>query len=146
MSRSDPVFSWPESHSSILALAAEGEGSATAGLRKEKDAPSSTLEIGNVIVSTAGMPPQLPSLSPVTDMAIDGNSTCSLGTEHMDHRYLDAIVVEHSAVGHTSSSIVEVPSSPTPILNDFPSIGTLLSFDSAVILPDHISLLLESHS
>ena len=112
----------------------------------EKDAPSSTLEIRNDIMSTADIPPQLPSLSPVIDISIDGNSTCSLGTEHMDHRPLDAIVVEHTAVGHTSSSDVEVPSSPTPILNDFLPIGTLLSLDSAVTLSDHLSLFLESHS
>ena len=124
---------------SIPATTAEGQGSA-------KDASHSTLGAREEVTATADIPPQLLSLAPVSDVAIDDPSKRSLGTEHIEQRPPYAIVVEHSAFSHTLSNDVEVPSSPTPILKDFLPIGTLLSLDSAVTLSDHLSLFLESHS
>ena len=100
------------------------------------------------ITATTDLPSQLPSPPPVTDIVTDGPSTRSLGTEHIEHRPPDAIVVEHTAVGHTPSSDVEVPSSPspTPVLDDFLPIGMLLPLDSSVALSEHASFSLESHS
>ena len=85
--RPDPVFSSLESHSSILVTAAKGEGSAKAGLSMEQNASYPT---SADITATADIPPQLPSPSPATDVAIDGPSTRSLGSEHIEHRPLDS--------------------------------------------------------
>ena len=83
------------SHSYILATASEGEGSTKAGTSME--------EVHEEITVTADIPPppQASTLSRVTDVAIDDPSKRSLGTEHIVQRPPDAIVGEHSAVGHT---------------------------------------------
>ena len=83
--RSDLAFSSPESHSSILVPAAEGESDTKAGLSMEEDASCSPLAVREDITSTADILPQLPSPSPVADVVIDGPS----GTEHIEHRPLD---------------------------------------------------------
>ena len=115
--RPDLSFSSPESHSSILATAAEGQGSMKAGMSVEQSASCSTSANRENI--TAGISPQLP---PVADMA--DLLTRPLRTDH------DA---EHNVVGHTSSSD-EVPSSssPTPVLDDFLPNGALLLLGSSV--------------
>lgn len=89
----------------------------------------------DITATTDFLASQLPS-PPVTDLAIDGLSTFSLSTELMGHRSPDVIVVEHTAVGHTPLSDVEIPfsSSPTPVLKDFLPIGMLLPLDSAISL------------
>ena len=51
----------------------------------EDDASDSTLED---IAPTADIPLQLPSPSPVADEVIEGPSTRSLGTEHIEHHPL----------------------------------------------------------
>ena len=79
----------------------------------EEDASYSASGVREEIMATAIIPPQLSTPSPVTEVAIDDFSTCSLGTEHMEHRSPDAIVVEHSAFSHTPSIDVQLPSSPT---------------------------------
>ena len=124
------------SHSSILATASEGEGGTKAGMSME--------EVREEITATADIPPppQLSTLSRVTDVAIDDLSKCSLGTEHIEQRPPDSIVGEHSAFSHAPSSDVEVPSSPTFGL----PIGTPLPLTSAVALCEPASLLLDSHS
>jgi hypothetical protein len=60
----------------------------------------------------------------------------------------DAIIVEHPTVGHTSSTDVELPSSPspTPVQDDFLPIGMLLRLVSAVPRSKHTYFSLESHS
>ena len=72
-------------------------------------------------------------------MAIDGLSTRSICTEHIQHRPLDSIVVEHTSVGQTLSSDGEVPTSRsrTPVLVDFIPIGMLLPLDSALTLSEY---------
>ena len=81
--RSDLTFSSPESHSSILAPAAEGEGDTKAGLSMEEDASYSPLAIREDFAATANIPPpQLSSPSPIADVVTDGPSTHSLSTEH----------------------------------------------------------------
>ena len=107
------------SHSSILATASEGEGSTKAGMSME--------EVREEITATADIPPtpQLSTLSRVTDVTIDDPSKRSLVTEHIKQRPPDAIVGEHSAIGHAPSSDVEVPSSPTSVLGNYPPIGML---------------------
>ena len=101
------------SHSSILATASEGEGSTRAGM--------STEEVRGEITATADIPPppQLSTLSRVTDVAIFG---------------------EHSTVSYAPSSDVEVPSSPTPVLGIFLPIGTLSPLNSAVTPSEHTFL------
>ena len=128
------------SHSSILATDSEGEGSTKTGMSME--------EVREEITATADIPPppQLSTLSRVTDVAIDDPSQRSLGTEHIGQRPPDAIVGEHSAVSHAPSSDVEVPSSPTPVLGNFLPIGTLLPFNSAVALSEHTLLSPEPYS
>ena len=79
----------PESHSSILATAAEGQGSTKARMSMEEDGSHSTLEVHEEITVAADMPPQLRSPSPPADAVIDGPSMCSLCTEHIEHRPLD---------------------------------------------------------
>ena len=118
--RPDPSFTSPESHSSILATAAEGQGSTKAGMSVEQNASCSTSATHENI--TAGISPQL---SPVADMVIADLLTRPLRTDH------DA---EHNVVGHTSSSGVEVlsSSSPTPVLDDFLPNGALLLLGSSV--------------
>ena len=128
------------SHSSILATASEGEGNTKAGMSLE--------EVREEITATADIPPppQSSTLSRGTDVAIDDPSTCSFGTEHIEQRPPDAIVGEHSAVSHAPSSDVKVPSSPTPVLRNFLSIGMLLPLNSAVALSEHALLSPEPHS
>ena len=128
------------SHSSILATAAEGESSTIAGMSME--------EVREEITATADIPPppQLSTLSRVTDVAIDNPSKRSFPTAHIEQRLPDAIVGEHSAVSHAPSSDVEVPSSPTPVLASLLPIGTLLPFNSAVALSGHTFLSPEPHS
>ena len=94
------------------------------------------------ITPTAGLPPRLPSPSLVVDEVIECPSTRSLSTEHIEHRFPDANLVEHTTIGHTPSRDVEAPSSPPPIpgLNYFLSIGMLLPLDSSVVLSEHASL------
>ena len=103
VTRSDLAFSSSGSHSSTLAT----------DMRTEEDASHSTLRVREEITATADIPSQLSLLSPVTGIAIDGFSTRSLGTEHIERRPPDAVVVDRSAVRHTPLSDVEVPSSPT---------------------------------
>ena len=128
------------SHSSIIATASEGEGSAKAGMSLE--------DVREEITATADIPspPQLSTLSRVTDVAIDDLSKRSLGTEHIEQRPPDAIVGEHSAVSHAPSSDVEVPESPTPVIGNYLPIGTLLPLNSAVALSEHTFLSPEPHS
>ena len=128
------------SHSSIIATASEGEGSAKAGMSIE--------DVREEITATADIPPppQLSTLSRVTDVAIDDPSQRSLGTDHIEQRPPDAIVGEHSAVSYAPSSDVEVPSSPTPVLGNFLPIGMLLPLNSAVALSEHTFLSPEPHS
>ena len=146
--RSDLTFSSSESHSSSLSPAAEGEGSTTAGLSMGEDASYSPSAIREHITAAAGLPPRLPSPSLVVGEVIEGPSTHSLSTEHIEHRPPDANLVEHTTIGHTPSRDVEAPSSPPPIpdLNDFPPIGMLLALDSSVVLSEHASFSLESNS
>ena len=129
------------SYSSILATAAEGEGSTKVGMSMKEDTTYSILANRENTTATADISPQLPSLPPVTDVIIAGLLTRPRCTEH------DA---EHTAVGHASSSDVEVPSSfsPTPVLSDFLRIpiGALLPSGSAVALSKPASFSLDSHS
>ena len=107
------------SHSSILATAAEGEGSTKAGMITE--------DVREDIMPTADIPPlpQLSTLSRVTDVAIDDPPKRSPGTEHIEQGPPDVIVGEYSTVSHAPSSDVEVPSSPTPVIRIYPPIGML---------------------
>ena len=100
------------------------------------------------ITAAAGLPPRLPSPSLVVDEVIEGPSTRSLSTEHIEHRPPDANPIEHTTVGHIPSRDVEAPSSspPIPNLNDFPPIGMLLPLDSSVVLSEYASFSLESNS
>ena len=100
------------SHSSILATAAEREGSTKAGASME--------EVREEITATADIPhtSQPSTLSRVTDVPIDDLSKRSLGTEHIEQRPPDVIVGEHSAVPHAPSDDVEVPESPSPCRTD----------------------------
>ena len=104
---------------SIRATAAEGEGSTKADLSMEEEASYSTLGIREENTPTLNTSPP-----PFTDVATGGPSTRSPGTEHIEHR-TEAIVVEHTVVGHTPLSDVEVLSSTsrTPVLDDFIPIG-----------------------
>ena len=122
------------SHSSILATAAEGEGNTKAGMSME--------DVREEITPTADIPPlpQLSTLSRVTDVAIDDPSKRSPGTEHIEQGPPDAIVGEYSAVSHTPSSDVEVPSSPTPVIGIYPPIGMLSPLNSTVALSEHTFL------
>jgi hypothetical protein len=95
---SDLSFYFPESHPSILAPAAEGEGSAKAGLSMEKDTSDSASAIREDITATADLPPQSPSPSPVTNVATDGPSTRSLGTERIERHPLDPAYCQHDIV------------------------------------------------
>jgi hypothetical protein len=95
---SDLSFYFPESHSSILAPAAEGEGSAKAGLSMEKDASDFASAIRKDTTAIPDFPPQLPSPSPVTNVATDGPSTRSLSTEHIEHHPLDPAYYRHDIV------------------------------------------------
>ena len=79
----------PESHTSILATAAEGQGSTKASMSMEEDTSHSNLGIREEITAAADMPPQLRSPSPPTDVVIDSPSMHSLCTEHIEHRALD---------------------------------------------------------
>ena len=118
------------------------------GLSMGEDASYSPSAIREHITPTAGIPPWLPSPSLVVDEVIEGPSTRSLSTEHIEHRPPDANLVEHTTIGHTPSRDVEAPYSPPPIpdLNDFPPIGRLLPLDSSVVLSEHASFSLESNS
>ena len=100
------------------------------------------------ITPTAGLPPRLPSPSLVGDEVIEGPSTHSLSTEHIEHHSPDVNLVEHTTIGHTPSRDAEAPSSPPPIpdLHDFPPIGMLLPLDPSVVLSEHTSFSLESIS
>ena len=95
--RSDLAFSSPVSHSSILAPAAEGEGSTKASLSMELDASHSPLVIHEDITAVTDIPPSLPSQSPVADIVIDSSSTHSLGTEHIVNCPLDPPHVGHES-------------------------------------------------
>ena len=97
VTRSDLAFSSPVSHSSILAPAAEGEGSTKAGLSMELDASHSPLVIHKDITAVTDIPPSLPSQSPVADIVIDSSSTHSLGTEHVVNCPLDPPHVGHES-------------------------------------------------
>ena len=55
--RSDPSFSSPEHHSSILATTAEGRGSTKAGMSMGEDVSYSTLGVCEEITTTADIPP-----------------------------------------------------------------------------------------
>ena len=122
-------MSSPDSYSSILATAAKGEGSTKASLSLGKGASYSRSAIGKEITATSDIPPQLPSPLPVVEDVIEGPSTRSLNTVHIEHRPPDANLVEH-----TPSRDVEAPSSPPPILalNDSPLLGMLLPLDSSI--------------
>ena len=146
--RSDLTFSSSESHSSSLSPAAEGEGSTTSGLSMGEDASYSPSAIREDNTATEGLPPRLPSPSLVVDEVIEGPSTRSLSTEHIEHRPPDANLIVHTTVGHIPLRDVEAPSSPPPIpdLDDFPPIGMLPPLDSSVVLSEHTSFSLESIS
>ena len=146
--RSDLAFSSSESHSYSPASAAEGEGSTTAGSSMGEDVSSSPSAIREDNTATAGLPPRLPSPSLVVDEVIEGPSTRSLSTEHIEHRPPHVNLVERTTVGHTPSRDVEAPSSPPPVpaLNDFAPIDMLLPLDSSVVLSEHASFSLESIS
>ena len=90
----------------------------------EEEASYSTLGIREETTPTLDTP-RLPSPSPVTDVVTNGLSTRFIGTEDIEHHPLDAIGVEHTAVCHTPSGDIEIPSSPsaTPVLDDFLPIG-----------------------
>ena len=139
--RSDLIYSSLKPHSSILA---EGEGSMNAGMSMEEHASDSEspLVIRKDIPATADIPPQLSSLSRVTDVANDDPSKPCLGTEHMEQRPPDANAGEHSTVGRTHSSDVQVSSSPTLVL----PIGMPFPLNSAVALSEQASFSLDSHS
>ena len=113
----------------------------------EEEASYSTLGIREETTPTLDTP-RLPSPSPVTDVVTDSPSARSLGAKNIEHHPPDAIVVDHTAVGHTPSSDIEIPSSPSaiPVLNDFLPIGMPLSLGSSVVLSEHASFSLESHS
>ena len=68
----------------------------------EEEASYSTLRIREETTPTLDTA-QPPSPSPVTDVVTNGLSTRSIGTENIEHHPLDAIGVEHTAVGHTPS-------------------------------------------
>ena len=68
----------------------------------EEEASYFTLRIREETMPTLDTP-QPPSPSPAADVVTDGPSTRSLGTEDIEHHPLDAIDVEHTAVGHTPS-------------------------------------------
>ena len=55
----------------------------------EEDASHFSSVIREDITTTADIPPQPPSPSPVADVIIDDPSTHSPGTEHIEHRPLD---------------------------------------------------------
>ena len=59
----------------------------------------STEEVSEEVAATSDIPPppELSTLSRVSDVAIDDPSKRSHGTEHTERRPLDAIVPEHSA-------------------------------------------------
>ena len=114
----------------------------------EEEASYSTLGIREETMPTLDTH-QPPSPSPVTDVVTDGLSTRrSLGTENIEHHPLDAMGVEHTAVGHTPSGDIEIPSSAsaTPVLDDFLSIGMPLPLGSSDVLSEPDSFSLESHS
>ena len=73
----------------ILASSAEREGSIKPNSSMKEDVSHSPSAVRENITTTTDFPPQLPSLSPVTDVVIDGPSTPSFGTEHIEHRPLD---------------------------------------------------------
>ena len=98
------------------------------------------------ITATTDIPPQLSTLSRVTDVAIDDPSTFSQSTEYIEQRPPDVIDGEHSAVPHAPSDDVEVPESPTPVLGNCLPIGTLLPLNFAVALSEHSFLSPEPHS
>ena len=139
--RSDLAFSSSEPHSSSPATAAGGERRTMAGLSMEEEASYFPPAIREDITPAAGLPPQLPSPSPVVDAVDEVPSTRSLSTEHIEHRPPDAKLVDHTAVGHTPSRDVEVPSSPppVPVLIYSPAIGMLLLLDSSVALSERAS-------
>jgi hypothetical protein len=64
----------------------------------EKDASDSASAIRKDITAVPDFPPQLPSPSPVTEVATDGPSTHSLGTEHIEHHPLDPAYCQHDIV------------------------------------------------
>ena len=146
--RFDLVFSSPESHPSIIALGTGSEGNTKTGFSMKEEASYSTL--GNREEATPNLDtPHLPLPSLVTNVATDdGPPTCSLGTENIEHRPPDAIVVEHTAVGHTPSSDIETLSLPsaTPVLDNFLPIGMPLALGSSVVLSEPAVFSLESHS
>ena len=94
------------------------------------------------MTATADIPPQLSTLSRVTEVAIKDPSKRSVSTEHIEQHPPGAIVAEHSGVGHTRSSDVQVPSSPTLGL----LIGMLLPLISAVALSEPASFSPDSRS
>jgi hypothetical protein len=61
----------------------------------EKDASYST---SADIIATADLPFELPSLTPVADVAIDSSSTRTFGTEHIEYRPLDPVYAQHDIV------------------------------------------------
>ena len=117
-------------------MASEGEGSTKAGMSMEEVREEITA------ITDIPPPPQQSTLSRVTDVAIDVPSKRSPGTEHIEQRPPDAIVGEHTAVGHAHSSDVQVPSSPTLGL----PIDTPLPLNSAVALSEPASFSLDYHS
>ena len=54
-----------------------------------EDTSYSPSAIREDITPTAGLPPRLLSPSPVVDEVMEGPSTRSLSTEHIEHRPLD---------------------------------------------------------
>ena len=146
--RSDLAFSSSEPHSSSPATAAGGERRTMAGLSMEEEASYFPPAIREDITPAAGLPPQLPSPSPVVDAVNEGPSARSLSTEHIEHRPPDAKLVDRTTVDHTPSRDVEASSSPapTPVVNDSPPIGMLLPLDSSVALSERASFSLESNS
>ena len=114
VARSDLAFSLPESHLSILATAAEGGRGTMASWSMEEGFSYIPPAIREDITSTAGLPPWLQSPSPAVDEVIEGPSTRSFSTEHIEVRPPDTIVVERNTVGHNPSRDFEVPSSSSP--------------------------------
>ena len=77
------------SHSSILATAAEGEGSMKVGMSTEEDASYMTMGVRGEFTASVDIPPQLLSPSPPADGVTDGPSIRSLSAEHVGHCPLD---------------------------------------------------------
>ena len=105
----------------------------------EEEASYSTLGIREETTPTLNTSPP--------PVATGGPSTCSPGTEHIEHRRTEAIAEEHATVARIPLSDVEALSSTsrTPVLDDFIAIGMPLPFDLSISLSERASSL-ESNS